>query len=204
MNKEKALVDVELVADTVSLKPLTYDHAEQLIALSEQDDLSSLWYTQIPNTKTIEAYMAMAMQQKSFGTALPFVVVENETNNVIGTTRICNADLINRRFEIGYTWYGKAYQRTSVNTECKTLLLGYLFEKMQAIAVEFRTHWHNQKSRAAITRLGAKQDGILRNHKLHPDGELRDTVVFSIISNEWSVVKKSLKYKLSQYQSSSF
>ena len=95
-----------------------------------------------------------------------------------------------------YTWYAKSYQRTAVNTECKYLLLSHAFEKLDAIAVELRTHWHNHKSRAAIARLGAKQDGVLRNHQKSTDGVYRDTVVFSIINSEWSAVKKSLEFKL--------
>jgi RimJ/RimL family protein N-acetyltransferase len=98
--------------------------------------------------------------------------------------------------EIGYTWYSESYQRTSVNTECKYLLLSHAFEKLEAIAVELRTHWHNHKSRTAIARLGAKQDGVLRNHTKSADGIYRDTVVFSIINLEWPAVKKSLEFKL--------
>lgn len=191
--------DIELVSDTITLVPLKECHGEALVSLSERDQLSTLWFTQIPDNTTIDSYMALAQMQKQQGEALPFAVIENSTSTVIGTTRICHADFANRRFEIGYTWYGKSYQRTSVNTECKLLLLSYLFDKQNAVAVEFRTHWHNTQSRAAITRLGAKQDGILRNHKIHPNGELRDTVIFSIIASEWPVVSKSLRYKLTQY-----
>lgn len=195
-----SFADVELVADTVTLKPLIPHHGEALVALASLSNMSSLWFTQVPNNETIDNYIEVAMQQKRDGSALPFVVVENKTGKLLGTTRLCNADFSHRRFEIGYTWYGEAYQRTSVNTECKLLLLAYAFEQLKAIAIEFRTHWHNHKSRAAIARLGAKQDGILRNHKIHPDGELRDTVVFSIIASEWPVVKKSLHYKQQQYR----
>lgn len=191
--------DIELVSDTITLVPLKDCHRETLVSLSERDQLSRLWFTQIPDNTTIDSYMALAQMQKQQGEALPFAVIENGTSNVIGTTRICHADFTNRRFEIGYTWYGKSYQRTSVNTECKLLLLSYLFEKQNAVAVEFRTHWHNTQSRAAISRLGAKQDGVLRNHKIHPNGELRDTVIFSIIASEWPTVSKSLRYKLTQY-----
>lgn len=191
--------DVELVADTVTLRSLMSHHSEELLALAALNNMSSLWFTQIPSSETIDDYIATAMAQKHDGSALPFVVVENKTGKLLGMTRLCNADFSHRRFEIGYTWYGADYQRTSVNTECKLLLLAYAFEQLKAIAIEFRTHWHNHKSRAAIARLGAKQDGILRNHKIHPDGELRDTVVFSIIASEWPVVKKSLRYKQQQY-----
>jgi len=128
--------------------------------------------------------------------SLPFVVIDNDNGKIIGATRFCNASADSRRVEIGYTWYSTSYQRTSVNTECKLLLLTYAFEALDAIAVEFRTHWHNEKSRKAITRLGAKQDGVLRNHSIQADGAYRDTVVFSIINLEWPTVKKSLQFKL--------
>jgi RimJ/RimL family protein N-acetyltransferase len=107
-------------------------------------------------------------------------------------------DEVNRRLEIGYTWYAASYQRTAVNSECKLLLLGHAFEKLGAIAVEFRTHWHNRESRAAIARLGAKQDGILRNHTRSADGIYRDTVVFSIIDHEWPAVRQALVFRLSR------
>lgn len=191
--------DLVLVGKKVTLKPLEMRDGEELVALSALTDMSSLWFTQIPNQGSVTTYIETAMTQKADGSALPFVVVDNETEAVLGTTRLCNADFSHRRFEIGYTWYGEAFQRTSVNTECKLMLLEYVFEELNAIAVEFRTHWHNHKSRAAIARLGAKQDGVLRNHRIHLDGELRDTVVFSIINSEWPTVKKSLHYKLQSY-----
>jgi RimJ/RimL family protein N-acetyltransferase len=133
---------------------------------------------------------------------MPFIVRDKESNKIVGCTRYFNVDEVNHRLEIGYTWYAESVQRTSVNTECKYLLLSHAFEKLDAIAVEFRTHWHNHKSRAAIARLGAKQDGVLRNHQRSADGIYRDTVVFSIINLEWPAVKKSLEFKLNeQYQS---
>jgi RimJ/RimL family protein N-acetyltransferase len=104
----------------------------------------------------------------------------------------------NRRVEIGYTWYSKSAQRTGINTECKYLLLTYAFEKLNCIAVEFRTNWHNQKSKAAIERLGAKQDGILRNHRISKDGVIRDTIVYSIVRDEWLAVKMLLNGKMKQ------
>lgn len=197
--KNFPLADLMLTGRTISLKPLQVCYSDELVALSELTNMSSLWFTQVPNKDTIASYLEMALLQKHEGSALPFIVLDNKTGKVLGTTRICNADFTHRRFEIGYTWYGEAFQKTAVNTECKLLLLTYLFEELEAIAVEFRTHWHNHKSRAAIARLGAKQDGVLRNHRIHPDGELRDTVVFSIINSEWPVVKKSLIFKQQAY-----
>lgn len=125
--------------------------------------------------------------------------LDKSTGKIIGTTRYCNIDVPNKRLEIGYTWYAKSYQKTGVNKACKYLLLQHAFEKLNAIAVEFRTHWHNHPSRTAILKLGAKQDGILRSHRIQADGSLRDTVVFSIIQPEWTTVKKSLEFQMHKY-----
>jgi RimJ/RimL family protein N-acetyltransferase len=125
-----------------------------------------------------------------------FVIREIATGDVVGSTRYFNVDAANRRLEIGHTWYAKRVQRTAVNTECKLLLLTHAFEALGCIAVEFRTHFFNFASREAIARLGAKQDGILRNHQIMPDGTLRDTVVFSIIAPEWPTVKRHLEHRL--------
>jgi RimJ/RimL family protein N-acetyltransferase len=127
---------------------------------------------------------------------MPFVVRQNATGDIVGCTRYFNVDAANRRLEIGHTWYAKRVQRTPLNTECKLLLLQHAFEKLGCIAVEFRTHWFNHASRAAIARLGAKQDGVLRNHAVMPDGTKRDTVVFSIIDSEWPAVRQHLRFQL--------
>ena len=189
-----------LEGEIVSLRPLEVKHREALLSASSDGELSSLWFTSVPDEAKIDKYLETAFEQYKQRTALPYVVYHKKAKRIIGMTRICNADLTNRRVEIGYTWYAKSFQRTGVNTECKLLLLTHAFEKLNAIAVEFRTHWHNLTSRNAIARLGAKQDGILRNHKIHPDGQLRDTVVFSIINSEWPMVKKSLQYKQFQHR----
>ena len=125
--------------------------------------------------------------------AMPFVVRDKLRGDIVGSTRYFNVDAANRRLEIGHTWYARRAQRTAINTECKLLLLTYAFETLQCIAVEFRTHWFNHRSREAILRLGAKQDGVLRNHQVLPDGSKRDTVVFSIIDGEWPAVKAHLR-----------
>lgn len=191
--------DQTLVGKVVRLIPLSVKYIPELVKASSDGNLSQLWFTNVPNKQTIEQYIDVAMIAKAQGIGLPFVVQDIASGNIIGSTRLCNIDVANRRAEIGYTWYAKSFQRSGVNTDCKLLLLGLAFEQFDAIAVEFRTHSHNHASRAAIARLGAKQDGILRNHRIHPDGERRDTVVFSIIENEWPVVKKSLLFKQSQF-----
>lgn len=187
-----------LKGKTISLVPLEGKHKPALLAAAEDGKLWELWYTSVPSMDTIDAYIERAITERESGASFAYVVVDNATERIIGTTRYCNADAVNRRVEIGYTWYAQSYQRTSVNTECKFLLLGNAFDHFNCIAVEFRTNWFNERSRNAILRLGAKQDGVLRNHRVDAAGILRDTVVFSIISSEWPVVKKSLKFKLSR------
>ena len=190
------LSDIELEGESVKLIPLQKEHRAALLRAASDGELWNLWYTSVPSEATIDNYIAQAFEDKTKGIALPFVVIEKSSNTIVGSTRICNAVLNHRRLEIGYTWYAKTHQRTGVNTECKYLLLKHAFETLQCIAVEFRTHWHNQTSRNAIARLGAKQDGVLRNHQVDTAGILRDTVVFSITREEWPVVKKSLTFKM--------
>ena len=146
----------------------------------------------------MRSYIDKAIKEFEDDKSLPFAIIDLNKNQIVGTTRFMNADRINRRIEIGTTWYAKSSQRTGTNTQCKYLLLKYAFETLKCIAVEFRTHWHNTQSRLAITKLGAKQDGILRNHKFDKTGNLRDTVVFSIIDSEWNTVKQSLEFKINK------
>ena len=193
------LKEVELESASVKLLPLRTSHADALIDAASDGNLWELWFTSVPTKHTINDYIADALNQQAMGLSLPFVVIDKVSNKVIGSTRLCNADLVNHRVEIGYTWYAKRFQRSSVNTECKYLLLTHVFENLAAIAVELRTHWHNQVSRAAIARLGAKQDGVLRNHQRISDGVYRDTVIFSIINLEWPTVKIGLQHKLQSY-----
>jgi RimJ/RimL family protein N-acetyltransferase len=199
MNSKLWLKDIELNSDVVRLVPLQKQHRDELVNAAADGKLWTLWFTSVPSESSIDDYIETALQDKKLGRSLPFVVIEKSTNKVIGSTRFCHADPKNKRLEIGYTWYAKRYQRSAINSHCKRLLLQHAFETLDVIAVEFRTHWHNQKSRSAIARLGAKQDGVLRNHQKMSDGSYRDTVVFSIIDQEWPVVRKSLDHKLAEY-----
>lgn len=191
---------IQLESASVKLIALQTEHAQGLLAAASDGLLWDLWYTSVPNVDSIEQYIADALAEQARGNALAFTVVDKNSGKIIGSTRFCHADQVNQRVEIGYTWYAASFQRSSVNTECKQLLLTHAFETLGAIAVEFRTHWHNQQSRTAIARLGAKQDGVLRNHTQMGDGAYRDTVVFSIINSEWPMVKISLKHKLNSYR----
>ena len=170
MDDEQWLTEIELKGDVVTLQPLKKEHASELVKAASDGELWKLWYTSVPNSESVDSYIDFALSEKTAGRSLPFIVINNATQNIIGTTRFCNADIVQKRVEIGYTWYSQSYQRTSVNAECKFLLLRHAFEQLSTIAVEFRTHWHNHRSRTAIARLGAKQDGVLRNHRKMANG----------------------------------
>ncbi|MGO3891426.1 MAG: GNAT family N-acetyltransferase [Paenalcaligenes sp.] len=190
------LTPVTLQGTTVTLRPLHASDREALLAAANDGELWKLWFTSVPSIDSIDAYLNKAFADRDAGVALPFAVIDNATGDVVGSTRFCNADVVNQRVEIGYTWYAKRCQRTAINTESKLLLLTHAFENRAAIAVELRTNWHNHASRQAIARLGAKQDGVLRNHQKMPNGGYRDTVVFSILNHEWPSVKQALASRL--------
>ena len=190
------LNEITLEGKLVRLVPLELVHRSALITAASDGELWNLWYTSVPSEKTIDKYLAFAFSEWESQRALPFVVIDKQTNKIIGSTRFCNATPEHRRLEIGYTWYAKSYQQSGVNTECKHLLLSHAFEILNCIAVEFRTHWHNTASRNAIARLGARQDGVLRSHQIGADQTIRDTVVFSILQHEWTAVKRSLVVRM--------
>ncbi|NME70376.1 GNAT family N-acetyltransferase [Flammeovirga aprica] len=196
MMDNKWLNEITLQGNTVTLIPIQEKHEEALTKAARDGKLWELWFTSVPSETEVRSYISTALQQYKDDSSLPFAVLHNETGRIIGSTRFLNANSKVKRVEIGYTWYAKSFQRTAVNTECKYLLLQYAFETLECIAVEFRTHFHNQKSRRAIANLGAKQDGILRNHTIDKTGNIRDTVVFSILNTEWKVVKTALEHKL--------
>jgi RimJ/RimL family protein N-acetyltransferase len=194
--KDNCIKEITLKNDLITLIPLDISHKDDLLKAVEDGELYKLWFTGIPSKKNVDEYINKAIDDKNNCKSYAFIVYHNIDKKIIGSTRYLNIDLVNKRLEIGNTWYSKSYQRSAVNTNCKLLLLSYAFEEFDAIAVEFRTHWHNHKSRNAIARLGAKQDGVLRNHTIDKDGGYRDTVVFSIINLEWKIVKKSLLYNI--------
>lgn len=191
------LEPLELSGNGVLLEPLQTSHAEDLRAALANGGLKDLWYTLVPVPEQVDGYIADALEQQAAGQSVPFLIRSSTTGAALGSTRFCNIDGGNQRAEIGYTWLVKSAQRTSVNSACKLLLLQHAFEQRAAIAIEFRTHWHNRPSRRAILRLGAKQDGVLRQHRREANGTFRDTVVFSIIDSEWPTVKLGLQASLS-------
>ena len=187
---------VTLEGRHVTLEPLGREHAAAIRDAAADGELWRLWYTGVPAPEKTEAWIDAALAMREKQGAMPFAVREKATREIVGSTRYFNVEAAHRRLEIGHTWYARRAQRTAVNSECKLLLLTHAFEALRCIAVEFRTNFFNFQSREAIARLGAKQDGILRNHQIQPDGTLRDTVVFSIIEGEWPAVKRNLAFRL--------
>lgn len=175
----------------VRLEPLTQDNLSEIQAAAADGELWNLFFTSVPTFEQTQQWLSLALEMQEQQKAIPFVVKNMADGRIVGATRYCNIDHHHKRLEIGYTWYAKSVQRSGINTECKLLLLTHAFETFDCNAVEFRTDWFNRQSQAAIERLGAKRDGILRNHMILPDGRVRDTVVYSIIRNEWPGVKKN-------------
>jgi len=191
------LESVTLRGAHARLEPLSQAHRDGLIEAVKDGDLWKLWYTAVPTAEGMAKEIDRRLGLQSAGSMLPFTVFDAD-GKIAGMTTYMNVDAANRRVEIGSTWYAKRVQRSAVNTQCKLLLLTHAFEKLDCIAVEFRTHFFNHQSRRGIERLGAKQDGILRNHQIAPNGTLRDTVVFSIIASEWPTAKAHLNYQLNE------
>lgn len=185
----------EIRGQFVTLEPIDLIHLNELIEAVKDGESWKLWFANVPHPTRMKDYIETAIADSKQGN-IAYAVRNNQTNKIVGTTRYYKVDAANRRAMIGYTWYANSVRRTPINTECKLLLLSELFESYGAIAVEFRTHSQNTTSRNAIERLGAKFDGILRSHQILKDGSIRDTAVYSIISDEWQSVKDNLEAKL--------
>ena len=183
---------VTLQGKYVRLEPLSMDHLDQLWAIGQDQDLWKWISYQINTPDEMRTYIKTALDWQAIGTALPFVTIWQATNEIVGSTRFGNIDTGNHRVEIGWTWIGKPWQRTPVNTEAKFLMLQHAFEVWHCIRVELKTDKLNERSRAAIRRIGAKEEGIFRHHVITESGRLRDSVYFSIIDTEWPEVKARL------------
>jgi len=189
---------VRLTGSHALLVPLAREHHDDLAEAVRDGELWNLWYTIVPTPRDVRADIDRRLALQAKGTALPFAVIATTSGKAVGVTSYLNIDGQNRRVEIGGTWYRSSLQRTALNTECKLLLLSHAFEAKDCIAVEFRTHFMNHQSRRGIERLGAKLDGILRNHMIMANGTLRDTCVYSIIATEWPTVKANLIWQLAR------
>ncbi len=189
------LKPVRLAGQHAVLEPLSMAHLDGLTAAARDGELWKLWYTAIPAPEGMRAEIERRLGLQAKGSMLPFTTFDAAGNGV-GMTTYMNVDAVHHRVEIGSTWTAAAAQRGPLNTECKLMLLTHAFETLGCIAVEFRTHFFNQQSRRAIERLGAKLDGILRNHQRASNGTLRDTCVYSIVQSEWPAVKAHLSWQL--------
>lgn len=192
------LEPVTLRGEHVTLAPLAVEHAGGLVEAVKDGELWTLWYTSVPGPEKMTGEIERRLNLQKIGSWLPFAVIENATGKPAGMTNYLNVDTVNRRVEIGATWYRKSVQRSAINTEAKLMLLRHAFDKLDCIAVEFRTHFFNRQSRRAIERLGAKLDGILRNHQIASDGTLRDTCVYSIAAYDWPAVQSHLTAELTR------
>jgi RimJ/RimL family protein N-acetyltransferase len=192
------LEPVTLQSTHVTLEPLAQTHHDDLVDAVKDGELWNLWYTYIPKPEQMAAEIERRCDLQAKGSMLPFAVVSNATGKAIGMTTYMDVDQENKRVEIGSTWYRHSAQRTGLNTQCKLLMLKHAFEHLDCIAVEFRTHFFNHQSRCGIERLGAKLDGILRNHRQAANGTLRDTCVYSIIASEWPTVEAHLTWLLNK------
>jgi RimJ/RimL family protein N-acetyltransferase len=179
----------------VSLEPLTAAHVPEIATASADGDLGKLWFTGAPSPERAQQWVDARLAVQSPSTGLTFVA-RTMGGALVGSSSYLNVDPPNRRLEIGATWYSASVRRTGVNTEAKLLMLSHAFDELGCVAVEFRTHFMNATSRAAIERLGAKLDGVLRSHQLLPDGSRRDTVVYSILDVEWPAVRNNLHFRL--------
>jgi RimJ/RimL family protein N-acetyltransferase len=189
---------VTLEGQHTRLEPLTLAHQEALIVAADDGELWNSIVTIVPTRETIAEYIEEALTGQAQGSELPFVIIQKATGRIVGTTRFYCIQPHQRNAAIGYTWVSRSAQRTAVNTEAKLLLLTHAFEHWDCVRIEFITDVLNEQSRAAILRLGARQEGILRKHIIMPNGRIRDSVCFSIIAEEWPEVKARLVAKLSR------
>jgi RimJ/RimL family protein N-acetyltransferase len=191
------LEPVTLSGPHAQLKPLSHEHIDGLREAVKDGELWTLWYTSIPRPEDMRKEIDRRLALQAAGSMLPFTVFDAD-GKIAGMSTYMNVDAANRRVEIGSTWYARGVQRSALNTQCKLLLLTHAFERLDCIAVEFRTHFFNQQSRRGIERLGAKLDGILRSHQIASNGTLRDTAVYSITAAEWPTAKAHLTYQLNE------
>lgn len=190
------LSPVELTGEIVRLEPLGHSHAPGLIEAASDGELWKLWYTTVPTPDGMSTEIDRRLELQDSGSMIPFATRDLRTGKVIGMTTFMNIDADLPRVEIGSTWNARSAQGSGTNAESKLLLLTHAFESWQCPAVEFRTSWQNMQSRTAIERLGAKLDGVLRQHTRSRDGSLRDTCVYSVVPAEWPQVRASLLYRL--------
>lgn len=186
-----------LIGPRIKLRPLLASDGPALVQAATDGELWNLPFTIVPSAETVDSYIRTALEGRADGTAIPFVTELIEPKRIIGSTRFWQIDWEHRKLEIGWTWLSAAWQRTFVNTETKFLMLCFAFERLNCVRVQFMTDERNEKSREAILRLGAKQEGIVRHDFIMPDGRRRNSIQFSIIDEEWPDIRRGLEEKLS-------
>ena len=196
ISSEMIVTPVTLGGKHIQLEPLLAAHHAALTQIGLDEDLWRWIPVPVRTPQEMSAYIEAALAEQARGVSLPFTIVEKSSGKPVGCTRYANMDRVHRRVEIGWTWVAKPWQRTAVNTEAKYLLLCHAFETLGCIRVELKTDSLNEKSRAAILRIGARQEGIFRNHMVTASGRIRHTVYFSIVDNEWPGVKARLEQRL--------
>ena len=189
---------VTLEGEFVRLEPMRGDHLPDIIKAGMDDAIWKFTNNVVKNQADLERYVRAALTDQANGVALPFVTIERDSGTVVGSTRFGNIDEANRKVEIGWTWINPKWQRTAINTEAKLLMLTHAFEVWECIRVELKTDSNNEKSRNAMLRIGATEEGMLRNHMITESGRLRHSVYFSIIASEWEDVKAGLIEKLAE------
>jgi RimJ/RimL family protein N-acetyltransferase len=196
MNHQPQSPQPTLTGHVAILRPLLAGHAAALLDAARDGELWKLKVSVIPGPETVVSYIAAALAGREAGTVMPFVIVRRRDDRIVGSTRFWKIDLVNRKLEIGHSWLSASMQRTGLNTEAKYLLLAYAFDVMRCVRVQFTTDELNEKSRTAILRIGAKQEGIVRHERIMPDGRKRNSVRFSIIDSEWAGVRDGLEAKM--------
>jgi RimJ/RimL family protein N-acetyltransferase len=188
-----------LAGNLVTLRPLRAGDAQALVGAAADGELWTLPFTVVPSAATVTQYIEKALKGEREGTVLPYVVTRSDDGTVIGSTRFWKLDPENRRAEIGHTWYSRTWQRTAANTESKFLMLTHAFEELHCVRVQFTTDILNERSQAAILRLGAIREGVIRNERIMPDGRKRNSVRYSIIDDEWPTVRARLQARLARH-----
>lgn len=182
-----------LEGTTVRLEPLTIEHLDALTEIGLDPELWQFTLSRNLTPEDMRQYVETALAEARAGQSLPFATVERSSGRIVGSTRFAGIDRVHRRVEIGWTWIGRPWQRTAVNTEAKYLMLRHAFEVWRCLRVELKTSAKNERSRRAILRIGAKEEGTLRKHLINGDGTSRDSVFFSVIDDEWPLVKARLE-----------
>jgi RimJ/RimL family protein N-acetyltransferase len=196
MNHQPQSPQPTLTGHVAILRPLLAGHAAALLDAARDGELWKLKVSVIPGPETVVSYIAAALAGREAGTVMPFVIVRRRDDRIVGSARFWKIDLVNRKLEIGHSWLSASMQRTGLNTEAKYLLLAYAFDVMRCVRVQFTTDELNERSRAAILRIGARQEGIVRHERIMPDGRKRNSVRFSIIDSEWVGVGDGLEAKM--------